>query len=74
MAMEKATLRMLNQIGNNEWYGKNGKEGIEAQLKKYCHNDVLAMIMTAEFILKVFNNKDKYIKEFNDTLYNFRKK
>lgn len=74
MAMEKATLRMLNQIGNNEWYGKNGKDGIEAQLKKYCHNDVLAMIMTAEFILKVFNNKDKYIKEFNDALYNLRKK
>lgn len=47
MAMELAINRALGIVGNNEWKLK------VKELKKYCENDVRAMIMVFDFIKKI---------------------
>ncbi|MGL5732606.1 MAG: DUF2779 domain-containing protein [Metamycoplasmataceae bacterium] len=47
MAMSKAIDRNLGAIGDNEWLEA------EEQLKKYCENDVKAMIMVYHFAKKL---------------------
>ncbi|WP_406617542.1 DUF2779 domain-containing protein [Mycoplasmopsis adleri] len=42
-AMSAAILRYSGATGDNEW------KHVESNLKKYCHNDVLAMIMAFNF-------------------------
>ncbi|ENY68706.1 Hypothetical protein MAU_5040 [Metamycoplasma auris 15026] len=54
-----ATTRALNVIRENEW----NKKTIE--LKKYCHNDVMAMLMTADLIKYLMQNKDEYFNNWN---------
>ncbi|PZW01439.1 UU173 family protein [Metamycoplasma auris] len=54
-----ATTRALNVIRDNEW----NKKIIE--LKKYCHNDVMAMLMTADLIKYLMKNKDEYFKNWD---------
>jgi len=58
MALQIATLRALNKIRDNEWTVK------EAQLKRYCHNDVLAMIMAFDLVEFLLQSKDNYFKNF----------
>lgn len=58
MALQIATLRALNKIRDNEWIVK------EAQLKRYCHNDVLAMIMAFDLVEYLLQSKDNYFKNF----------
>ncbi|QCZ36675.1 UU173 family protein [Mycoplasma nasistruthionis] len=48
MAMEKATLRYCNLIGDQTWNNSQVPE-----LKRYCENDVRAMIMVYELIMYV---------------------
>ncbi|MGL5617935.1 MAG: DUF2779 domain-containing protein [Metamycoplasmataceae bacterium] len=55
MAMSKAIDRNLGAIGDNEWIE------VEEQLKKYCENDVKAMIMVYHFAKKLL--KEKAYKE-----------
>jgi hypothetical protein len=43
MAMSKAVDRYLGGIGNIEW------ENVSKELKRYCENDVKAMIMVYHF-------------------------
>lgn len=50
MAMNKAIQRYLDSIGDNEW-----KE-VEKNLKKYCENDVKAMIMVFYYVKYLLNN------------------
>ena len=61
MALDVANSRAVNRIGDVEW-DKKVKE-----LKLYCHNDVIAMIMLGEFIWKCWKNK----KEINDNFDRF---
>ncbi|MGL4343511.1 MAG: DUF2779 domain-containing protein [Metamycoplasmataceae bacterium] len=49
MAMEKGISRFLGDIGNREW------ETISFDLKKYCENDVKAMIMVYFFAKKLID-------------------
>ncbi|TPE57348.1 DUF2779 domain-containing protein [[Mycoplasma] falconis] len=59
MALQLATARAVpSGIGDNEWLDLTSK------LKKYCHNDVLAMIMSFELIEELLK-KDK-VKYFNN--------
>ncbi|WP_228846819.1 UU173 family protein [Metamycoplasma hominis] len=58
MALQIATLRALNKIRDNEWTVK------EAQLKRYCHNDVLAMIMAFDLVEYLLKSKNIYFKNF----------
>ncbi|MGL5590985.1 MAG: DUF2779 domain-containing protein [Metamycoplasmataceae bacterium] len=51
MAMSKAINRRLGAIGDNEW------EEVEEQLKKYCENDVKAMLMVYHFVKRLLLNK-----------------
>ncbi|UWD34557.1 DUF2779 domain-containing protein [Mesomycoplasma molare] len=44
MAMSKAIARYVGNIGDKEW------EETKKELKKYCENDVMAMIMVKDFI------------------------
>ncbi|WP_033161118.1 DUF2779 domain-containing protein [[Mycoplasma] collis] len=53
MAMSKAIDRYLGLIGDREW------EEEKKQLKKYCENDVMAMIMVVDFINWTIQHKDK---------------
>ncbi|UUD35836.1 DUF2779 domain-containing protein [Mycoplasmopsis citelli] len=58
MAMNEAILRYHGFTGDNQW------NVIENELKKYCENDVRAMIMVYEFIMQairsVFPQIDNY--------------
>ncbi|WP_373439209.1 UU173 family protein [Metamycoplasma equirhinis] len=60
MALQIATARAFNAIKDREWEQK------EIQLKKYCHNDVMAMIMTFDLIQYLLNCKktQEYFKNF----------
>ncbi|ENY54180.1 Hypothetical protein, DUF2779 family [Metamycoplasma alkalescens 14918] len=60
LALLIATTRALGVIGDEEWKQKT------SDLKKYCHNDVLAMLMTANLIEYLMNKKDEYF-------YNWKK-
>ncbi|RMA77451.1 uncharacterized protein DUF2779 [Metamycoplasma subdolum] len=53
MAMEIAQARAQNKIGNLEW------EDICKNLRKYCHNDVVAMIMVADLSNWIIQNSEK---------------
>ncbi|AAT27793.1 DUF2779 domain-containing protein [[Mycoplasma] mobile] len=53
MAMKLGIKRSLNIIGNEEW--KKEKEN----LKKYCENDVRAMLMVYDFAIYMQNNSFK---------------
>ncbi len=53
IAMEIAIKRSINIIGDLEW------KSYEKKLKKYCENDVRAMIMVYDFVLSL---KNKYYK------------
>ncbi|VEU59230.1 DUF2779 domain-containing protein [Mesomycoplasma neurolyticum] len=53
LAMSKAIDRYLGIIGDKEW------EDEKINLKKYCENDVMAMIMVVEFINWTIKHKDK---------------
>ena len=53
IAMEIAIKRSINIIGDLEW------KSYEEKLKKYCENDVRAMIMVYDFVLSL---KNKYYK------------
>ena len=57
MAMNKAIQRYLDGIGNHEW------DEVVNQLKAYCENDVMAMIMVYHFVLKLLEEKD-FINQF----------
>ncbi|WP_045433830.1 UU173 family protein [Metamycoplasma canadense] len=59
-ALSIAVTRALNLIKDNEW----NKKIID--LKKYCHNDVMAMLMTADLIKFLMENKEEYFKNFKD--------
>lgn len=58
MALELANLRAINRIGDLEWFKKC------EDLKLYCHNDVIAMIMLGEFIWKCWNNRIEINNKF----------
>lgn len=47
MALEESISRKLGIIGDKAWEAK-----IE-YLKEYCENDVMAMIMTYDFIMEI---------------------
>ena len=51
MAMEIAIKRSLNLIGQQEWTKK------EEKLKKYCENDVKAMIMVYDFVNYILDSE-----------------
>ena len=51
MAMDLAINRALGILGDNVWSEK------VAMLKKYCENDVRAMIMVYDFIIKLIEEK-----------------
>lgn len=55
MAMNKAIQRKLGSIGDKEW------SLISENLKKYCENDVKAMIMTYYFVIYLLNNSEEQI-------------
>lgn len=55
-ALITAASRALNVIKDNEW------NEIINDLKKYCHNDVMAMLMTADLIKYLMKNKEEYFK------------
>ncbi|WP_412031307.1 UU173 family protein [Metamycoplasma buccale] len=57
MALEIATTRALGIIKDEEWNQKT------EELKKYCHNDVMAMIMAGDLIKVLYNNIEKFNKE-----------
>ncbi|WP_029513458.1 UU173 family protein [Mycoplasmopsis primatum] len=61
-AMDKAIKRHIGLIGDRAW-----KE-TEQNLKKYCHNDVLAMIMTFNFVEKITSD---IFPEINHLRYTF---
>ncbi|MBN3534570.1 DUF2779 domain-containing protein [Mycoplasma procyoni] len=50
IAMSKAISRAVGDIGDNEW------EITKKNLKKYCENDVMAMIMVKDFINYIMKN------------------
>ncbi|MGL5205020.1 MAG: DUF2779 domain-containing protein, partial [Metamycoplasmataceae bacterium] len=50
MAMSKAIDRNLGGIGNKEWLET------QEQLKKYCENDVKAMLMVYHFATKILKD------------------
>lgn len=63
-ALEKAVNRHQGLIGDNDW------KHIEHELKKYCHNDVMAMIVAYDFAQKIvadvfpeFNNYEWKLEE-----------
>lgn len=53
-----STSRALNFIKDNEW-----NEKIK-DLKIYCHNDVMAMLMAADLIKYLMKNKKEYLKNY----------
>ncbi|MGX9358801.1 UU173 family protein [Mycoplasma sp. 2575] len=57
-ALTIATTRALNLIKDNEWNRKI------KDLKIYCHNDVMAMLMAAELVKYLLKNKDEYFENF----------
>ncbi|WP_326494918.1 UU173 family protein [Mycoplasmopsis felis] len=59
MAMEAAILRYLGATNDAVW-----NNNIVPELKKYCENDVRAMIMVYEFIMYLFRTKFKNINEY----------
>lgn len=61
-AMEIAIKRYANLIDGNVW-----EENL-SNLKKYCHNDVLAMIMAFNFIEKIVSD---IFPEINELKYTF---
>ncbi|WP_025755594.1 UU173 family protein [Mycoplasmopsis cricetuli] len=62
MAMKEAILRYHGLTGDNSWVI------IEENLKKYCENDVMAMIMVYELIMELLIAK---FPEINNYLYQF---
>ncbi|MCU4706725.1 DUF2779 domain-containing protein [Mycoplasma sp. CSL7503-lung] len=59
MAMEVAILRHVNAISDNVW-----EQEVVPELKKYCENDVRAMIMVYEFIMFLFRKRFPEIDQF----------
>ncbi|WP_369086003.1 UU173 family protein [Metamycoplasma spumans] len=59
MALQIATARLLGAIKDNEWNSK-----VE-DLKRYCHNDVLAMIMVADLVNYLMKNFDEYKENYD---------
>jgi hypothetical protein len=53
-AQTEATKRFFNLLENEEW------SVIETDLKKYCENDVRAMIAVEYFIREIVSNKIKW--------------
>ncbi|AWX69167.1 UU173 family protein [[Mycoplasma] anseris] len=58
MALALATSRAANAIKDQEWETKT------KELKKYCHNDVLAMIMAFDLVKYILANKEQFDQEF----------
>ncbi|TPR53198.1 UU173 family protein [Metamycoplasma neophronis] len=58
MALQIATSRALGLIRNYEWEDK------VKELKRYCHNDVLAMIMVWDLVTYLMQDKEKYFEVF----------
>ncbi|MBN4083522.1 DUF2779 domain-containing protein [Mycoplasma sp. CSL10137] len=59
MAMEVAILRHVNGISDNVW-----EQNVVPELKRYCENDVRAMIMVYDFIMFLFRKKFPEIEEY----------
>ncbi|WP_027120608.1 UU173 family protein [Mycoplasmopsis lipofaciens] len=62
MALQVAMNRFLGYTGDNEWKEK------EKHLKKYCANDVKAMLMTYDFIMKFVADKFPEIYNYEHKL------
>ncbi|TDV22852.1 uncharacterized protein DUF2779 [Mycoplasmopsis mustelae] len=65
MAMEEAILRYLGATNDIVWINN-----IVPNLKKYCENDVRAMIMVYDFIMYLFSLKFKNLSDFEYKLIN----
>ncbi|KUH47301.1 UU173 family protein [Mycoplasmopsis meleagridis] len=69
MAMQVAVNRYIKAIGDNEWKEK------EKELKKYCQNDVIAMLVSFSFFKNMVElifpiiNKLAYKIEINEEIY-----
>ncbi|MCV3753390.1 DUF2779 domain-containing protein [Mycoplasma enhydrae] len=61
-ALSIATTRALDKIGPNEWESK------QKDLKEYCHNDVMAMLMVADLVKYLVKDEQNF-KNFEE--YNF---
>ncbi|MDD7837740.1 DUF2779 domain-containing protein [Metamycoplasma hyosynoviae] len=62
MALTEAMLRCTGKTGDRKWEEKT------SYLKKYCHNDVMAMIMAADFFWMLWNNKKQINKKTFEAL------
>lgn len=58
MAMMETVRRALGECGNNEW------QRVSTNLKKYCENDVKAMIMVFSFIRYLTSSSQQTKKQF----------
>ncbi|WP_027333055.1 UU173 family protein [Mycoplasmopsis gallinarum] len=71
MAMEAAINRQLNIIKDNEWSEK------ETELKKYCQNDVVAMLVTFDFfkmiILDALPEIEQYLFQIDNQIISYDK-
>ncbi|QKT05287.1 UU173 family protein [Mycoplasma sp. OR1901] len=65
MAMEVAILRHVNGISDNVW-----EQNVVPELKRYCENDVRAMIMVYEFVMFLFRKRFPEIDEYEYQLNN----
>nr|WP_187145651.1 DUF2779 domain-containing protein [Metamycoplasma arthritidis] len=63
IALAIANARANNAIKDNEWAQK------VVELKKYCHNDVIAMIMAGDLIRMLWEHKDEYNKEVETNMF-----
>ncbi|MEA4162472.1 UU173 family protein [Mycoplasma sp. 4404] len=71
MAMEKAQIRHAKLIGDSHW-----ENDIVPELKKYCENDVRAMIMVYELIMYIlrlrFSELDEYEYKIDSERYEYK--
>ncbi|WP_051789169.1 UU173 family protein [Mycoplasma buteonis] len=62
-AMEKAIQRYLGSIGDNLWENQ-----IVPNLKRYCENDVRAMLMVYDFVMEILKSSYPEIANFEYNL------